>query len=44
MYTIDIDANGILNVSAKDLTSGKEQKIAVTGETQAVQRRHRAHG
>ncbi|HAW02386.1 MAG TPA: molecular chaperone DnaK, partial [Verrucomicrobiales bacterium] len=25
--TFDIDANGILNVSAKDLGTGKEQKI-----------------
>src|SRR3989338_11098325 len=29
--TFDIDANGIANVSAKDLGSGKEQKITVTG-------------
>lgn len=28
--TFDIDANGILNVSAKDLGTGKEQKITVT--------------
>ncbi len=27
--TFDIDANGILNVSAKDLASGKEQKIRI---------------
>src|SRR5262244_4030933 len=27
----DIDANGIANVSAKDLATGKEQKITVTG-------------
>jgi len=26
----DIDSNGIVNVSAKDLTTGKEQKILVT--------------
>ena len=25
--TFDIDANGIVNVSAKDLGTGKEQKI-----------------
>ena len=31
--TFDIDANGILNVSAKDKTSGKEQKITITGST-----------
>jgi molecular chaperone DnaK len=29
--TFDIDANGILNVSAKDLGTGKEQKIEITG-------------
>ena len=31
--TFDIDANGILNVSAKDKATGKEQKIAVTAST-----------
>ena len=29
--TFDIDANGIVNVSAKDLGTGKEQKITITG-------------
>jgi molecular chaperone DnaK len=29
--TFDIDANGILHVSAKDLGTGKEQKIEITG-------------
>lgn len=29
--TFDIDANGIVNVSAKDKTTGKEQKITLTG-------------
>lgn len=29
--TFDIDANGIVHVSAKDLGTGKEQKIIVTG-------------
>ncbi len=29
--TFDIDANGILNVSAKELQTGKEQKITITG-------------
>jgi molecular chaperone DnaK len=29
--TFDIDANGIVKVSAKDLGTGKEQKITVTG-------------
>jgi len=31
--TFDIDANGILNVSAKDKASGKEQKITITAST-----------
>jgi molecular chaperone DnaK len=31
--TFDIDANGILNVSAKDLASGKEQKISISGSS-----------
>jgi len=29
----DIDANGILNVSAKDKATGKEQKITITGSS-----------
>ncbi len=29
----DIDANGIVNVSAKDLGTGQEQKITITGTT-----------
>ncbi|MGW3121665.1 molecular chaperone DnaK [Streptomyces sp. NPDC001107] len=29
--TFDIDANGIMHVSAKDLGTGKEQKMTVTG-------------
>ena len=29
--TFDIDANGIINVSAKDLGTGKDQKITITG-------------
>ncbi|MET8247826.1 molecular chaperone DnaK [Streptomyces sp. NPDC005202] len=29
--TFDIDANGIMHVSAKDLATGKEQKMTVTG-------------
>lgn len=29
--TFDIDANGILNVSAKDLGTGNHQKITITG-------------
>ncbi len=31
--TFDIDANGILNVSAKDQGTGKEQKITITGSS-----------
>jgi len=31
--TFDIDANGILNVTAKDKASGKEQSITVTAST-----------
>jgi len=31
--TFDIDANGILHVSAKDLGTGKEQKIAITASS-----------
>ncbi len=31
--TFDIDANGIVHVSAKDLGSGKEQKITITSST-----------
>ena len=48
--TFDIDANGILNVSAKDLGSGKEQKISITGssglskeEIERMQREAEAH-
>src|SRR6476646_3190258 len=32
--TYDIDANGILTVTAKDNESGKEQKITISGSTQ----------
>ena len=31
--TFDIDANGIVNVTAKDLGTGKEQKITITAST-----------
>ena len=31
--TFDIDANGIVNVSAKDLGTGKEQKITIESQT-----------
>ena len=38
--TFDIDANGIVNVSAKDLATGREQKVTITSSTN-TQRRHR---
>ena len=48
--TFDIDANGILHVSAKDLGTGKEQKISITGssglskdEIEKMQRDAEAH-
>ena len=31
--SFDIDANGIVNVSAKDLATGKEQAMTITGGT-----------
>lgn len=31
--TFDIDVNGILNVSAKDLATGKEQSITITASS-----------
>src|SRR5437870_1452695 len=31
--TFDIDANGIVNVSAKDLGTGREQKITITSSS-----------
>ena len=31
--TFDIDANGVLNVSAKDKTTGKENKITISGSS-----------
>ena len=48
--TFDIDANGILNVSAKDIGTGKEQKISITGssgltkeEVEKMQKEAEAH-
>src|SRR5205814_1363436 len=48
--TFDIDANGILHVSAKDLGTGREQKISITGssglskeEVEKMQRDAEAH-
>ena len=35
--TFDIDATGIVNVSAKDLGTGKEQKIVITASTNLSQ-------
>jgi molecular chaperone DnaK len=35
--TFDIDANGIVNVSAKDLGTGKEQKITITSSSNLSQ-------
>jgi molecular chaperone DnaK len=35
--TFDIDANGILNVSAKEKVSGKEQKISIAGSSGLTQ-------
>ncbi len=37
--TFDIDANGILHVSAKDLGTGKEQKISITGSSSGFRRK-----
>jgi molecular chaperone DnaK len=34
--TFDIDANGIVNVSAKDMATGKEQKITITASSGLV--------
>src|SRR6187399_1142247 len=48
--TFDIDANGILHVNAKDLGTGKEQKITITAssglskeEVEKMQREAEAH-
>ena len=40
--TFDIDANGIVNVSAKDLGTGKEQKITITASTNLRKKRQKA--
>ena len=37
--TFDIDANGILHVSAKDLGTGKEQSIRITASSGLNRRR-----
>ena len=41
--TFDIDANGILNVSAKDLGTGKEQTIEIKGGSGLSDERGQAH-
>ncbi len=39
--TFDIDANGIVHVAAKDLGTGKEQKITITASSASTRRRSR---
>ena len=39
--TFDIDANGIVNVSARDLGTGREQKITITASSGLVEGRDR---
>ncbi len=39
--TFDIDANGIVNVSAKDLGTGKEQHITITAGSNMSDDRYR---
>ena len=42
--TFDIDANGIVHVSAKDKGTGKEQSMTISGGSAPPQGGHRAHG
>jgi molecular chaperone DnaK len=42
-YTFDIDANGILNVSAKDKATGKEQAIRIEASSGLEQGRNRPY-
>ena len=42
--TFDIDANGIVNVSAKDKGTGKEQQIRIQASGGLSRRRHRKDG
>ena len=42
--TFDIDANGIVNVSAKDKGTGKEQQIRIQASGGLSRRRHREDG
>ena len=42
--TFDIDANGIVHVSAKDRATNKEQSMTITGQSSSRQGRHRPDG
>ena len=42
--TFDIDANGIVHVSAKDRATGKEQSMTITGQSSLVEGQHRPDG
>ncbi len=42
--TFDIDASGILNVSARDLGTGKEQKMTITASTKLCRQRCQKDG
>jgi molecular chaperone DnaK len=42
--TFDIDANGIVHVSAKDRATNKEQSMTITGGVRAEQGRDRPDG
>ena len=42
--TFDIDANGIINVSAKDLATSREQKITITASTKLPKDGYRENG
>ena len=42
--TFDIDANGIVHVSAKDRATSKEQSMTITGQSSLVEGRHQPDG
>ena len=42
--TFDIDANGIVNVTAKDKATNKEQQIRIQASGGSQRRRHQPHG